>query len=1155
MPIFNLPRKLRILLASTLILLPSSSIAAGCEDEHQQPLFTPDKQSCAAENGTWFVCMVDNVEEEYIRDRFECEHMVRGDWIEANSAVNIYAPIPKVNSQFIKFKSNTYFVANNGLAGNELWSTDGTIEGTTILKDITYNGSSVISNFRVQDEHFYFTVGEPRTGQSLWGSDGTPNGTQLLMDGSDISQTNTIFTSDRFSIAVEGNLYFEGNTGGQQGLWMSDGTAAGTQLLKADIDALYDYYALEAGIFFNARTPEGGTRELWVTDNTTSGTYELINTYPGGSSHVTGLTALNNKFVFAAYDASNARSLWVSDGSKAGTIKIASVSTYLEQTVNLGGNLIFLANESTYGNELWITDGTIGGTRIIKDIATGSDNLSFSSITQPLDNKVYFNPSSNGLSGIWATDGSEGGTKQVIANNTGNGSAIFSNLGIIKNSLYFKGDFGSGNTFWISDGTQDGTSLLKDINVNGDPAVTFISQFGEKIYFYADDGVHGRELWVSDGTTDGTFMLHDITIGGSTTVDNLSASAENIYFSVNNELWFSDGTVEGTKKIKVSTELASVETATPFNELILTQGDDDIVTITLSLNASDKGSLSVNNIGPIDLGQAQSLLKGVVYTPVNGGGEYTVQAKIVINDGVNEPSLYTHDIHVSNGNNVPTISGSPSTTVDQDTDYNFIPVGSDADGDDLTYSISNKPTWAWFNTSTGALTGTPTQSDVGTTSGIVITVTDTVGATDSLASFNITVTNINDAPTLVNPVADQFASEGTLYSFPSPLGVFTDPDGDDLSYIITNLPSWITLEGNNYTGTPTQGDVGSTTVIVTATDQDGASVNDYVVVTVVNVNFAPIISGGSEPSVVEGDLYSFTPTVTDADIGDTKTFSITNKPTWASFNTSTGALTGTPTQSDIGTTSGIVISVADGAGATDSLVSFDLTVLNTNDAPVLDSPIADQLAREGELYSFPSPDGAFTDPDGDDLSYILTNIPSWMKLEGNNYKGTPTQEDVGSTTVIVTAIDQDGASVNDYVVVTVVNVNFAPLISGVPATSVAEGALYSFIPTVTDADIGDTKTFSIINKPTWASFNTSTGALTGTPTQSDIGTTSGIVISVKDSSDASASLTAFTITVTSTDTDTDTDTDTNQSSGGSFGPLFILVAVISLFIRRKGYKL
>lgn len=110
--------------------------------------------------------------------------------------------------------------------------------------------------------------------------------------------------------------------------------------------------------------------------------------------------------------------------------------------------------------------------------------------------------------------------------------------------------------------------------------------------------------------------------------------------------------------------------------------------------------------------------------------------------------------------------------------------------------------------------------------------------------------------------------------------------------------------------------------------------------------------------------------------------------------------------------------------------------------------------------------------------------------------------------------------------------NHAPTISGSPATSLAVGASYSFRPTAADAD-GDSLSFSISNKPSWATFNTLTGALTGTPTSAD--SYSNITISVSDGQ-ASAALPAFTIAVSasgSTGTATLSWTVPTQNTDGS----------------------
>jgi hypothetical protein len=184
-------------------------------------------------------------------------------------------------------------------------------------------------------------------------------------------------------------------------------------------------------------------------------------------------------------------------------------------------------------------------------------------------------------------------------------------------------------------------------------------------------------------------------------------------------------------------------------------------------------------------------------------------------------------------------------------------------------------------------------------------------------------------------------------------------------------------------------------------------------------NQAPVISGTPATSVTEGENYLFTPNASDPD-GDALSFSITGKPAWASFNTSTGTLSGTPASGTAGLYSGITISVSDGE-LSDTMAAFAIEVAQ------------------------PEP------------------------------------------------------------------VNQAPLISGTPATSVKEGESYLFRPDASDPD-GDSLTFSITNKPTWASFDSLTGTLTGIPGSADIGSHTDILITLSDGTDTDQ-LPAFTITV------------------------------------------
>jgi len=84
------------------------------------------------------------------------------------------------------------------------------------------------------------------------------------------------------------------------------------------------------------------------------------------------------------------------------------------------------------------------------------------------------------------------------------------------------------------------------------------------------------------------------------------------------------------------------------------------------------------------------------------------------------------------------ISGTPPSSVTQGISYSFVPVTNNPDGSTLTFSITNKPAWAAFNSTSGMLSGTPGTGDVGSYAGIVISVSDGT-ASDSLTAFAVEV--------------------------------------------------------------------------------------------------------------------------------------------------------------------------------------------------------------------------------------------------------------------------------------------------------------------------------------------------------------------------------------------------------------------------------
>lgn len=173
----------------------------------------------------------------------------------------------------------------------------------------------------------------------------------------------------------------------------------------------------------------------------------------------------------------------------------------------------------------------------------------------------------------------------------------------------------------------------------------------------------------------------------------------------------------------------------------------------------------------------------------------------------------------------------------------------------------------------------------------------------------------------------------------------------------------------------------------------------------------------------------------------------------------------------------------------------------------------------GSAYSFVP---TASDPDGNTLSFSIVNKPAWAAFNTATgaLTGTPTAAGTFGNIVISVSDGSLSAALPAFSisVVAATATNRAPTLSGTPAVSVTAGAFYSFAPTAIDQD-GDTLSFSIANRPAWASFNTSTGRLSGTPTEANVGVYDNIVIRVSDGISSSA-LPAFSIRVNTAQTAT-----------------------------------
>lgn len=504
--------------------------------------------------------------------------------------------------------------------------------------------------------------------------------------------------------------------------------------------------------------------------------------------------------------------------------------------------------------------------------------------------------------------------------------------------------------------------------------------------------------------------------------------------------------------------------------------------------------------------------------------------------GGNELGVSTYALVVDDGtafgNAPPSITGNPPSSISANRVYEFVPAATDVDGDRLVFTASNLPSWATLDAATGRISGTPPRA-LSTYANIELSVSDG-DSSASLPPFSITVTptGTNSPPSISSPTVPT----GTQYEPYRFQPTASDPDGDRLSFSVANRPRWASFDSTTgaLVGTPGRGDAGTDpNVIITVSDgSETATLPPFTIRVYAPgevpqsapsspsdpsdpspVNSAPTIFGTPATTALQGTQYSFTAFASDAD-GDALTFSIANRPSWATFS-NTGRLSGTPGATHIGTYGNILISVTDGQTVT-ALPTFSIVVTptGTNVPPVISGNPATSITQ-GQAYAFTP---TASDPNGDALTFSIGGRPSWATFDAGTGRlsGTPGASHVGTHGNITISVSdgQRNATLGPFSIT--VNssapANRAPVISGTPVTQVLAGSSYSFTPAASDLD-GNALTFTITNRPAWASFSSTTGRLSGTPTAADVGTTSGVVIRVSDGQ-ATASLAAFNVTVT-----------------------------------------
>ena len=361
--------------------------------------------------------------------------------------------------------NNHFFTANNSNTGFELWKTDGSADGTIKIKDIGVNNTAAfyygLPNLEMMNGHIYFLATaamntSPSHNATLYKSGGTAATTVIVEE--DLGWAAYLSTVGNKLVFTIDNPAGLGAPNWEP--WVSDGVNEASLLRDIKPGDNGSQFLSSGVISFKgklySRAKSGAAyQNIWMTDGTTAGTALLKDVGSGPSN----LTISGDVFYF-----NTSTGLYKSDGTNAGTLLVKkdfslAAGEKFRELGSVDDRLFFSFDDGVKGFELWTSDGTSSGTKLVKDIVLGGDG-SYPEAFASLNGKLYFWVNGGAL---WESDGSEAGTKQVAhfngyqVSSYFNGKAITASEGI----LYLELISDSGvYELWRSDGTANGTFKL-----------------------------------------------------------------------------------------------------------------------------------------------------------------------------------------------------------------------------------------------------------------------------------------------------------------------------------------------------------------------------------------------------------------------------------------------------------------------------------------------------------------------------------------------------------------------------------------------------------------------------------------------------------------------------------------------------------------------
>lgn len=331
------------------------------------------------------------------------------------------------------------------------------------------------------------------------------------------------------------------------GLLLTAAVTAQSPVLIADIRATFSNPpssavrdCVEAGglVYFTAVDPVSGPG-LFCTDGTAAGT-RLLRAFPPAEALMEWATPVGNELWFVASDTAVGRELWRSDGTPAGTVLVADIrpgaqGSFPERIVDMNGTAIFFAQDDAHGFEPWVSQGTPATTMLLRDIEPGIAGMAPNDAIAYAGSLVFFDKD-DGTNGrdLWVTDGTPAGTQRLDVWALGPDEprwfcdAVLPNQG---HRVYFSANGPGGRGIYSTDGTAQNTQLVVGLNATGS-APAYLTAVGNRIYFSHSSPGSGSELWSTDGTAANTAIVTEIEPGaGHSFPRDFVAAGNTLYFA------------------------------------------------------------------------------------------------------------------------------------------------------------------------------------------------------------------------------------------------------------------------------------------------------------------------------------------------------------------------------------------------------------------------------------------------------------------------------------------------------------------------------------------------------------------------------------------------------------------------------------------------